>query len=386
MNIVLYEIKKIFNPKMVIFLLIINVIMYFLFIEFDIKYFPNGRPANDIYRIMVEMKSKYGDSMDEKEFKDFKAELKEKIREADRYINEHKEFKEAGVKNYKGFIKETNDIIDKNSKDKIKKLHDDIIFSKGINVFWEIPERDNIIEMYKDKKRGVTNSIENPNKNQEKRLEEIIKQKSEISVFHGMILENYQSLIFNVAMTILLSIIFMISPIFISDSKNKVKFLQYTSKRGRKIFKSKLTAGSISSLIIATVQLTVFFFMYRHNKVGMFFDSTINSFLSYQYFWYDITFIEYIIISVATIYILVLFFSIISMIISSVTENYIALVGVQIPIVFITFKLALRAAVTGVVSIRFREGDPIAAYLLMIIAVLMLITMRWEKGKIVDVM
>ncbi|KGM94222.1 hypothetical protein Z968_12080, partial [Clostridium novyi A str. 4552] len=71
MRIIFNEAKKIFNPKMVILLLFINIIVYFLCIEFHVKYFPNGPGEETIYNMFVEMKQKYGTYMDESEFEDF---------------------------------------------------------------------------------------------------------------------------------------------------------------------------------------------------------------------------------------------------------------------------------------------------------------------------
>ena len=57
---------------MVAILLLGSLVIYELFISFYIDYFPNGRPALDSYNIGCNMIKKYGNSMDEKEFADFK--------------------------------------------------------------------------------------------------------------------------------------------------------------------------------------------------------------------------------------------------------------------------------------------------------------------------
>ena len=77
MTIILNELKKIFNIKSIFLLIIITMTMYFLFIEFNIVNFPNGRPSLDIYDIFVDMKDSYGEFMDEEEFEDFKRKYEE---------------------------------------------------------------------------------------------------------------------------------------------------------------------------------------------------------------------------------------------------------------------------------------------------------------------
>ena len=146
MTIILNELKKIFNIKSILLFILITLIMYFLFIEFDIKYFPNGRPSLDIYNIFVDMKDSYGEFMDEEEFEDFKRKYEETKKEADEYIQSRKDFRELGITNYDEFI----DMDDTTNKE-FKKLRDDVIFNKRIDVFWELPCREEYIRAYENR-------------------------------------------------------------------------------------------------------------------------------------------------------------------------------------------------------------------------------------------
>lgn len=386
MGIVINEIKKIFNTKMVILLIIINIIMYFLLIEFDIKHFPNGRPTGDNYRITVQMQKDYGTNMDEEEFENFKSIYNKKLKEADKYIQEDKEFRELGIKNYKEYIEKQENLhkAEKN-EDKFNKLCDRIMFKEGVDLFWEIPQREDIIKRYENKDKFMFMNYRNLTKQQETRIKEILNNKSDTSVFHEVIIENYNFLIFHVSLAILISTIFMISPIYLRDNKNNINFLQYTSKKGRKIFKSKAIAAIISSFIITTIQFICFFALYSQNKVGMFFHSNINSLLNFRHSWYDITFIQYIAITVAAVYILVLAFTIMSIIVSSTVYNYIALVGIQLPIVLLIFKVFLRTAVIDLVDIRFKEGIIPLCYAVVIIMFIALIIKRWRREEVADI-
>ena len=146
MTIILNELKKIFNIKFILLFILITLIMYFLFIEFDIKYFPNGRPSLDIYNIFVDMKDSYGEFMDEEEFEDFKRKYEETKKEADEYIQSRKDFRELGITNYDEFI----DMDDTTNKE-FKKLRYDVIFNKRIDVFWELPCREEYIRAYENR-------------------------------------------------------------------------------------------------------------------------------------------------------------------------------------------------------------------------------------------
>ncbi|WP_055669512.1 hypothetical protein [Desnuesiella massiliensis] len=380
MSIIVNEIKKIFNLKMVLMLIVINLLMYFLFIEFWIKYFPNGRPETDIYRISVEMKKNYGEYVDEEEFKDFKIKYEEKIREADEYIQSEERFIKADIKNYEQF---------KNIDRKIKSqsdLRDYTVFKESIDLFWELPTTKWMIQSYESKKEDLLRQYRGTTSEAKFRIEDVYSKNEQTSIMPYIVLENYNNLIKGLIMTILLSVMFMISPIYLRDSKNKVKHIQYTCRRGRKMFKSKIYAGLIGTFIINTLQLMIFFMLYHHNKVNMFFNSNINSFLNSRIiFWYDLTFIQYIILTVILIYILVFIFTLISMFVSSVVNNYIALIGIQLPIAIVTFNLIIEKLIIYFVSIALPKMIVPLCFLIAIILITAITVVRWKKERVVDV-
>ena len=159
MDIILNELKKIFNIKSVILLVLINIVMYFLFIEFEITYFPNGRPALNIYNMFVEMESSYGEFMDEEEFEDFKLKYEEAIKEADEYIQSREDFKRAGINSYEDFAN-----MDHENED-LYELYRDVVFKKKIDVFWELPWREEYISYYKNKEELMMAQAKMKNKN-----------------------------------------------------------------------------------------------------------------------------------------------------------------------------------------------------------------------------
>ena len=123
----------------------------------------------------------------------------------------------------------------------------------------------------------------------------------------------------------------MITPIYLRDNKDRINYLQYTSRIGRNIFKKKIAAGILASFIMVTLQLICFFSLYSTNNTSMFFNSNINSIYNSIISWYDLTFIQYISLTVMGIYILALVFTLVSMLVSSIGQNYITVIGIQLP-------------------------------------------------------
>ena len=154
-------------------------------------------------------------------------------------------------------------------------------------------------------------------------------------------MENYHALIFGITLLILICVPILVIPIFINDNKNKVNYIQYSSKTGRKLFEKKIIASIVASFVLATAQLGILFVVYKANNTYMFWDCSINSAISGIASWYDITFGQYIILSVVLNYIVAFITCMISIFVSSKASTYISAIGIQIPILF-TFGILVK--------------------------------------------
>ncbi|WP_141430812.1 hypothetical protein [Bacillus sp. 03113] len=377
MNIILNELKKIFELKIVLLMIVISFIFYHLFISFEFEYFPNGRPALDLYHVGVEMVEDYGTSFDEQDYLHFKNVYQKKVEAADDYLLSKKEFVDAGITTYQQFRQ-----MDLNNK-KVKNLSDKVLFEEKVDLFWELQARESLMEIYEHKEYKMNyNDAAPTSKKQKKRIKEVIDNGS---AFPDLVFWNYNNLITNLSMLVLVSIMLMLSPINLRDRRNKLIFLQYTSKTGRELFKRKILTGLLSSFIITTLHLLWFFAAYSQNHVAMFFDSNINSFFQHFVFWFDFTFFQYIILTVVALYFLAFVMSIIVAVLSSMVPNYLSIIGVQVPIAFITFSILLKYLITRLTEISLPIYFLPVAYTVLIAIGIIISIFRWKKEKRLDI-
>src|SRR5690606_19581789 len=275
MRIIIHEMKKIFHLNGALLVLVLSFVCYVLFIRFYIENFPNGRPALDHYRIGVEMVKSYGSRMDEEEFSHFKEVYHQRVEEANRFLQSRPEFAAAGITTYEAF--RNMDM----SNDTLAQLHSKIMFEESVDLFWELEAREYLIERYENKEAWIRGRYEHINDQQEQRIQEMIDRGKINAILPYLVLHNYNELIRHVSILTLLSIIFMVSPLYLRDRTNQVMYLQYSSKTGRKIFGKKLVAGLLSAFLIITLQIAVFFAVYSLNQVGPFLSSEINSFFNH---------------------------------------------------------------------------------------------------------
>ncbi|MGN7387018.1 hypothetical protein [Sporosarcina sp. SAFN-015] len=324
------ELKKIFTWKTMLLLLFINSVLYFLLIEFDIKHFPNGSAVYS-YNIGVEMVEKYGVTMDENEFTDFSNMYAEKVEETNRYLETREDFIAEGIDTYEKFQAYDWD----NASQEARNLRDDVVFYNKIDLFWELQEFERLMEFY-NHREDIPDMLSD---SQRARYEELIV-KEKFDIYPELVITNFQDFIVNVGVAILFSVVLVTSPTILRDRSRGLLPLQYTSKKGRNLFKTKLLAGYIATFTIVTGLLAVYFVLYSSNDTSMFFNVRVNTFIGNQS-WYDPTFFQFIMLCIAAIYLIGFIFVTLSMSFSNVVPNLVSLIGIQIPFIvgFLIFGL-----------------------------------------------
>lgn len=380
MTIVLHEIKKVFGLRMVIMLLAINVVFYFLFIQFYFQHFPNGNPDTEILKASIEMKKDYGTHMDNAEYELFRQKYDETIEKAEQFMKTDQQFMDAGITTYEQFYNSDY------NNEQLNKLHNYAVFESDTELFWELQARRYMIERYENSEKYPYNAYGEVDAKQQNRMEKHVASDEGDSIFTDVVFSNYMSLIIYMTVLIGLSILFMVSPIFLHDKRSKLIHLQYTARIGRRLFLRKLTAAMISTLLIVTVQLGVFFLMYSRLGTGLFLDSGINSIFNIGYFWYDLTFGQYIGLTVAAIYALSLITAVFAAWISSIAPNYMVIIGLQIPYAFLMFGWMEKLLIGKLADILYAQYVQPLTYLLLAAGAVLLFVLRWRSERRADLL
>ncbi len=219
MRIIFNEVKKILNIKSIFVLCIISFVMYYMFISSEINLFPS-RGDEEIYTIAKEMIKQKGNHLEDEDLGYLKnLELNFK-KEADNYLKENEYAKELGADSYDKFQE-----FNSNLKGEVKKLDE---LSNNIS-FKEIEE-----SLSKIRSMGYfIDNFENKDNNsyiesgaQKDRLTEINKTKVNNDILPWFIFDNYNSFIINTTLLVIVSIIFILGPIFTKDEVVNMEVLQ----------------------------------------------------------------------------------------------------------------------------------------------------------------
>jgi len=195
---------------------------------------------------------------------------------------------------------------------------------------------------------------------------------------------NFRDFIGNVAIAILFSVVLVISPMILRDRSRQVLALQYTSKIGRSLYKTKILAGLISAFVVMTALLAIYFGIYSSNHTAMYFDLPINSFIGNES-WYDPTFFQYILLCVAVIYIIGFVFSLLAMSFSSIVPNSMALIGIQIPFIVGMILLMAGPLLRYIITIGNPQWLAPIVFSVMVVGSLLFIIFLWKREKKRDI-
>lgn len=346
MRLFLYEIKKIFNWKNLLILLFVNFIVYSLFISFNLEYFPNGRPAKDYVKIEKEIIPLYGAHLSAAEAADMQKRLHKVEATGDAYLSNNAEAVALNLDSFEKF----NAVDSETSTKEENAFAEKVVFESKEDFSWENQAYESLIEIQNDRRLIDPSEYENPT--QRKRVDKLLKEEK-FYMYSHIVPFGFKDYTIGVSSVLFLSVIILISPIFLRNQQAGLLPLQYTSKIGRKMYRLKWLAGLVSSFITSSTILAIYGGLYLTNDTSSHFGLPLYTF-AYSGAWYEITFLQFIFLTLGLALLYSLLVTALSMIISTVVRNYTSLIAIQIVVAFFSIYLVANYALPFSISIRFQ--------------------------------
>lgn len=297
------ELKKIWRPGIVLALVVLGFVYYTMFLEFYINVFPNnygGENGKALLTVSGEWIGKYGTAVSESEMEEIKAARPVLEQEAGRYIREYEIGEKHGLKTYADYITFYQAAVQgaagKNAADEDENYAD----AMRMENYLQSEEADYIagrlyaINMYTDFyriKQECEADIDNSSwfqgytqRETEHARTFFGKDKQWQNILPWEIPETIGSFAGYLFVWICLSICLLLSPLLVHDRQNRMLALQYSSKRGRGIWKSQFAAVITSAFFVTSMNLVLFGGLFAKHGTSVFFPCRMYSFLS-EYSW-----------------------------------------------------------------------------------------------------
>lgn len=311
MRIILYEMKKIWDWKIIALLIIIATLFYQMFLYYPVEHFRHNHPHIEGHDLTVKMTGRYGTNITEEEFEEFIAEKKFIYElQMDTYLAADELSKEAGITNTEEYQNFINDYFNETLSEDELELVDKI---------WLDEQLDNL-----------NYQVQAVNY-----LEEVVSfDEGSNGILDNYLFESTMNYTKDLAILVILLTLIFVAPLLVSDRSRNIHFLQYTSKNGRKILSQQLIGIVLSAFLLTTINIVGFGRLILRNDLLVFWNNDIRSFLNLGMTnaFYDLTFGEYLSIAIFFIYLLSISISLIAFALSRYSQNKITLVMKAIPV------------------------------------------------------
>ncbi len=346
MRIILFEMRKIWNLKLLVIITVLCALFYYMFIDFNIKHFPNGHPSTEEVNLSIQMIEQFGLTIEEDEFSDFILNTREKlISEAETYIKTMPIFTEAEIYTYKDYnkIHEKNNQSDLETKALWTLLGEECAF-----VRFKLEALNNIEDNYYNYPNYIINNLipKAINEKELDRLVEIRNSKEYRNIMSNLVYDNTSIYAVYLAILTILAVLVLISPLIVTDRTKNVHLLQYTTKQGRIILKKQFSATMLSAFLLTTAFILIFGIIYSTNDTWVFWNNGLTSFLNLT-FLVNITYGQYIILYVTLLYVLCLSAAALTFVFSRFSQNVITLIMKLIPL-FAVFGVIAVSVLNGI--------------------------------------
>lgn len=167
--------------------------------------------------------------MDDTEYDHFLQNYANTIEETEQFMQSNPQFIAARISTYDAFRSA--------DYEQLKKLKSYVMFELSNGLFWKAQAYSYLIERKENSETRWIYGANGHTPKQQHRIDELLASGESDSVFTFVVFNNYKTLINYMTVLIGLSILFIISPLFLKDKHSRVIHLQYTTRIGRALFR-----------------------------------------------------------------------------------------------------------------------------------------------------
>ena len=205
-----------------------------------------------------------------------------------------------------------------------------------------------------------------------------------------VIVRPYRTMTSTIAFFAMINLMILLTPLWLIERRNQMIPLQYSTKLGRRLFYAKILAAIITTTLVIFIPLIMAFIVYMP-QLGLFLPMNINAFEAWT--WYDLTFLQYILLTTGLIYLHGILVALMIAFLSRLSNNYLIISTIQILLTFLMFATGYYRDVFGdPISLLFDHNTVYnprflipTFYAIFTLVTIFLIATQWFKEKKRDI-
>lgn len=370
MELLKYELKKIWNPLLILVLILLGVLYYFLFCDFYIDYFHNGAPTKAAFELSAGWAETYGPTLETEE----RAALDDQLNaEYDRFaeiVRADDRAAQVGIVDWDSFDDFYQNYFD-SARERGGEWEEEKERVIGLIVnnsnYHEIVFIQQTIETYDRLENDIPphlnyDGIGDSDTLRTKKLARIDKITGSETV-HGYlpvsVMDNTWSYAARMAAWCVLSVILLLSPTLVRDRLRRTRSQQWTSRKGRRIWNTQLLAAGISAITLTALNMIVYTLPFLAQGPLVFKDFRLFSFLWFGIPWVDWMFGWYLIVLAVMIFLLTITTAGFTVLLSQYSGHYIAMLLKALPL----FAIMAYISAGVLLDRSFFFGNPLSEWL-----------------------
>ena len=336
MRIILNEMKKIWNWKLLAIIVIVSAMFYIMFMSYYIDHYKHGNhPHQETVFYAEELTRLYGVSITAEELADYIAgERALLIERAEGYFQTMPIFSDAGIYSFDDYTL-------------LRERQGGEISSTESNAHWTLlgEECDYLgfklqsLEYFEERYDFISKIIGDTesywsffNEKEKDRYAEIVSDGENRSILIDWTLWHTESYAFYLSILLMLAVLALVSPLLVSDRHGNMHYLQYSSKLGRRVMRVQLVATLLSALMLTTLMILIFGVIFSANGTHLFWYNNMNSDFSSVRTVFSMTYGGWVVAAIIFMYVLTLGVSMLAFVLSRFSGNLITLVMKLIPV------------------------------------------------------
>ena len=268
MNLMFQELKKIWDPVIIVILLLFTLVYYALFSGFFIEYFANGPIAEEEFKLAKGWFKEYGSTIDEQEYKGLLTQLSREKEHFSDALKNVPAAAENGITTYDEYERMLDSTDDEDAAENAESGSAEIHYSRELDqqirngldmtLLYRIQIMESTAEYLETRFQGkvlLPGDAGELRPAEVERLEELDRSELKFGYLPVGVLDSTTGLIIAVVIQIVIGVIILLSPTIVRDRLNRVQGLQYTTKTGRKILSVQFLAAILSGVVYGTATI-----------------------------------------------------------------------------------------------------------------------------------
>ena len=370
MELLKHEWKKIWNPLLVLVLLLLGVLYYYLFCDFYIEFFHNGAPTKAAFSLSAAWAEAYGPTMETEERAGLDEQLTAEYERFAECVQACDRAADYGIVDWDSFDDFYQNYYE-SARERGGEWEEEKERVIGLIVnnsnYHEIVFLQRAIETYDRLENEIPpnlnyDGIGDSDTLRTKKLARI-REIKDSDMVHGYlpvnIIDNTWSYAARMAVWCILSVILLLSPTLVRDRLRRTRSMQWTSRKGRRIWNTQLLAAVISAIALTALNMIAYTLPFLAQGPLVFKDFRLFSFLWFGIPWVDWTYGRYLIVIEIMIFLMTMTAAGFTVMLSQYSGHYIAMLLKALPL----FTVMAYISAGVLLDRSFFFGNPLSEWL-----------------------